>query len=68
MQVKRNKKITILSVKKNWWASVKRASKKAYRYRLCFIRLPPTSNYMYLKLMYKKKKTSNIKEFITFCL
>lgn len=28
MQVKRNKKITILSVKKNWWASVKRVSKK----------------------------------------
>ncbi|MCA5917523.1 hypothetical protein LEQ41_10700 [Streptococcus agalactiae] len=46
----------------------KKSVKKAYRYRLCFIRLPPTSNYMYLKLMYKKKKTSNIKEFITFCL
>lgn len=33
-----------------------------------FCTMPPTSNYMYLKLMYKKKKTSNIKEFITFCL
>lgn len=34
---------------------------------LCSL-MPLQSNYMYLKLMYKKKKTSNIKEFITFCL
>ncbi len=47
---------------------IRQAKKPLFKGFFMYSMMPPTSNYMYLKLMYKKKKTSNIKEFITFCL